>query len=302
MTYVMVKGKRILITGGRGFIGSALAQRLAPDNDVVCFDLSLGGNILNKEQLMSFTIRSQVVIHTAARVGVDKVLEDTIGTLQVNYTGTDNLLRSVLPVGCEQIILFSTSEIFGANANKVGEHGTPIFPDATDPRWCYGIGKLAAESLALGYYRKYGLPITIIRPFNVFGEGRVGSHALLHFIQSALKGEDLVVYGDGSQIRAWCHIDDFCNAVLAMLGTRDVIGKAFNIGNPANVILVKDLAEEVIRLCGSGSKVVFKPLPFTDIDIRIPDITLARNVLGFEPKMGLEEGLRRTIDWVKGKG
>jgi len=297
----MIKGKRVLITGGKGFIGSALAERLTPDNDVVCFDLSTGSNILNKEQLMSSVIKSQVVIHTAARVGVDKVLEDTIGTLQVNYTGTDNLLRSVLLVGCERIISFSTSEIFGVGSDKVGEHGTPTFPDATDPRWCYGIGKLAAEHLALGYYKQYGLPITIVRPFNVFGEDRTGDYALLRFIQSALKGEDLVVYGDGSQVRAWCHIDDFCDGVLAMLGTEAAIGKAFNIGNPVNVISVKDLAGEVIRLCQSRSKIMFKPLPFTDIDIRIPDITLARNVLGFKPKIGLEEGLRRTIEWVRGK-
>jgi len=109
-----------------------------------------------------------------------------------------------------------------------------------------------------------------------------------------------VVYGDGSQVRAWCHIDDFCDAVLATLDTEEAIGKAFNIGNPVNVISVKDLAEKVIWLCQSGSKVVFKPLPFTDIDVRIPDITLARSVLGFEPGIGLNDGLRRTIEWVKG--
>jgi len=297
----MIKGKRILITGSRGFIGSTIAKRLAPDNDVVCFDISQGEDILDKDTLASAVAGSQIIIHTAARIGVDEILQDTIATLQVNYTGTANLLHSALTdtLQCEQVILFSTSEIFGTNANRVSEHVTPTFPDATDPRWCYGIGKLAAEHLALGYYRQYGLPITIVRPFNVFGEGRVGNHALLRFIQSALNRDDLVVYGDGSQIRAWCHIDDFCDAVLAMLDTEDAIGKAFNIGNPENVISVKDLAEEVIRLCQSKSKVVFKPLPFTDIDVRIPDIGLARSVLGFEHKIGLEEGLRRTIEWVR---
>jgi len=297
----MIKNKRILITGGRGFIGSTLAKRLAPDNDVVCFDISSGDDILDKDALASAVIGSQIIIHTAARVGVDEVLQDTVATLQVNYTGTANVLQSTLTdtTRLEQVILFSTSEVFGAGADRVGEHGTPTFPDATDPRWCYGISKLAAEYLTLGYYRKYDLPITIVRPFNVFGEGRTGDHALLRFIQSTLRGEDLIVYGDGSQVRAWCHIDDFCDAVLAMLDTDGVIGKAFNIGNPVNVISVKDLAGEVIRLCQSKSKVVFKPLPFTDIDIRIPDITLARSVLGFEPRIGLEDGLRRTIEWVK---
>jgi len=297
----MIKGKRILITGGRGFIGSALAKRLAPDNDVVCFDVSQGDDILDERTLAKAVTGSQIIIHAAAMLGVHDIHQDAIKTLETNYTGTANLLWSALAdtTRLELGICFSTSEVFGMNANGVSEHGTVTFPDATDTRWCYGIGKLAAEHLALGYYRQYRLPITIVRPFNVFGEGRVGNYALLHFIQSALKGEDLVVYGNGSQVRAWCHVDDFCGAVLTMLDTEDVIGKAFNIGNPANAISIKGLAEKVIQLCRSRSKVVFKPLPFTDIDIRIPDIGLARNVLGFEPEIELDDGLKRTIDWVR---
>ena len=297
----MIKNKRILITGGRGFIGSALAKRLAPDNDVVCFDLSQGDNILDKDALAGAVVASQIIIHTAAMLGVSNIHQDTIKTLETNYTGTENVLRSALATntGLEQVILFSTSEIFGVNAYRVGEHGIPTFPNATDPRWCYGIGKLAAEHLALGYYRQYRLPITIVRPFNVFGEGRTGGYALLPFIQNALKGDDLVVYGDGSQVRAWCHIDDFCDGVLAILDTENAIGKAFNIGNPENTVTVKDLAEMVIQLCRSKSKIVFKSSPFTDIDIRIPDIGLARRELGYEPKIELEDGLRRTIEWVK---
>ena len=297
----MIRDKRILITGGRGFIGSALAERLSLDNDVTCFDISSGKDILDKRRVASTVTGSQIIIHAAARVGVSEVLADTIATLQVNYTGTANVLQSALTdTTClERIVCFSTSEIFGVGADKVAEHGTPVFPDATDPRWCYGIGKLAAEHLALGYYHKYGLPITIVRPFNVFGEGRTGNHVLLHFITSALKGEDLVVYGNGLQVRAWCHIDDFCDAVMAMLDTREAIGKAFNIGNPENAITVRDLAAKVIRLCQSRSKLVFRPLPFTDIPVRIPDIGLARSVLGFYPKVELEEGLERTTEWVK---
>jgi UDP-glucose 4-epimerase len=234
-------------------------------------------------------------------LGVHNIHQDIVKTLETNYTGTKNVLQSALTdtTQLERVILFSTSEIFGVGADKVSEHGTPVFPDATDPRWCYAIGKLAAEHLALGYYKQYGLPITIVRPFNVFGEGRTGSHALLNFIQSALKGEDLVIYGDGSQVRAWCHIDDFCDAVLAMLDTDKAIGKAFNIGNPANAISVLALAETVKQICGSKSRIVFKPSPFTDIPVRIPDIGEAKSVLGFEPKVGLEEGLKRTIAWVK---
>ena len=308
----MIKDKRILITGGRGFIGSALAKRLALNNDVVCFDESLNsnsteetrqsvGSILDKMRLARATASSQIIIHTAAMLGVHNIHQNVIKTLETNYTGTANVLQSALTdtLHLEQVVLFSTSEIFGVGADRVAEHGTPVFPDATDPRWCYGIGKLVAEHLALGYHRQYGLPITIVRPFNVFGEGRTGNHALLHFIGNALKGEDLVVYGDGSQVRAWCHIDDFCDAVLRMLDTDKAIGKVFNIGNPENTVSVLDLAEKVIRICGSGSGIVFKPSPFTDIPVRIPDVGLARSVLGFEPKVGLEEGLERTIEWVR---
>ncbi len=318
----MIKNKRILITGGRGFIGSALAMRLAHSNDVVCFDENLNGrsteetrqsagSVLDKDTLASAVVGSQIIIHTAAMLGVHNIHQDAITTLETNYTGTENVIRLSRECGVrpEQVILFSTSEIFGVGSVDVTEHGTPTFPDATDSRWCYGIGKLAAEHLALGYYKQFGLPITIVRPFNVFGEGRTGSHALLRFIMSALKGDDLVVYGDGSQVRAWCHVDDLCDAVCGMLDTRETIGRAFNIGNPENAISVLELAEKVIWLCRRGPtgypypfakpKVVFKPLPFTDIPVRIPDIGLARSVLGFEPKVGLEEGLRRTIEWVR---
>jgi UDP-glucose 4-epimerase len=308
----MTKNKRILITGGRGFIGSALAKRLAPDNNVVCFDENLNGrnteetrqsagSILDKDALASAVVGSQIIIHTAAMLGVHNIHQNAVKTLETNYTGTENVLRSALSdtLQLEHVILFSTSEIFGVGADRVREHGTPVFPDATDPRWCYAIGKLAAEHLALGYHKQYGLPITIIRPFNVFGEGRTGNHALLYFIKNALKGEDLVVYGDGSQVRAWCHIDDFCDAVLRMLDTDKAIGKALNIGNPGNAISVLELAEKVIKICGSRSGIVFKPSPFTDIPVRTPDIGEARSVLGFRQKVGLDEGLERTVEWVR---
>jgi len=304
----MIKDKRILITGGGGFIGTALARRLAPYNDVTRLDLSFHNEVDNTRDVYRNILDSldhwveakHIVIHTAARVGVAEVLEDTIATLRVNYTGTANLLQSALDSSCcEQVICFSTSEVFGTGADKVAENGTPMFPDAMDKRWCYGVGKLAAEHLAFGYYHQHELPVTVIRPFNVFGEGRTGNYALLHFISNALRGDDLMVYGDGSQVRAWCHIDDFCDAILGTLDTREAIGKAFNIGNPDNAVTVRRLAAMVIRLCQSESKVVFKPLPFTDIDVRIPDIMLARSVLGFSPKIQLEDGLRRTIDWAK---
>lgn len=310
----MIKGKRILITGGGGFIGTALAQCLAPYNKVTRLDLSFDPhsrctgddtilvrtNVLDRESLIDAVLSSQIIIHAAARVGVKEVHDDVVATLETNYTGTANVLNIALGnPRCERIVYLSTSEIFGINAYNIRENGTAVFSNSMDIRWCYGVGKLAAEHLAMGYHRQSGLPVTVVRPFNVFGEGRTGNHAILRFITCALCGRDIIVYGEGEQVRAWCHIDDFCDAVLRILDTDDAIGKIFNIGNPSNAVSILSLAETVKALCSSHSKIVFQPPPFTDINIRIPDIALAKKVLGFTPKIGLREGLQRTIEWVR---
>ena len=315
----MIKDKKILITGGGGFIGVALAERLVKDNRIILLDRNFDNNtlafsdlqgnknielanvdILDAEEVARVAQDVQIAVHMAAMVGVQEVLSNSLYTLDVNYIGTSNLLKAVSQNSqCQRVICFSTSEIFGAGAFGIAENGNTVLSSVQDVRWCYCISKLASEHLALSYYRQKGLPAVVIRPFNVFGPKRVGDHVVLRFILKALRNEDLEVYGDGTQIRAWCYIDDFCDALLQCMEIEDAVGQAFNIGNPRNTLTIYELAKRIISLCGSKSNIVFKALDFTDIDIRVPNTAKARDILGYVPKFELEEGLSRTIEWVK---
>lgn len=315
----MTKNKRILITGGGGFIGTALAEKLAEQNEMFLLDRNFQRNsfafsdlknsknvklveadILDMPGISRVVKDVQVVIHTAAILGVQEVIQHSTYTLDVNYGGTSNILKAASSnPDCERVIYFSTSEIFGGDAFRATENSRTVLSSIQDARWCYGIGKLAAEQLALGYFREKNLPVVVIRPFNVFGPGRVGDYVMLRFIYNALHNKDLEVYGDGTQIRAWCYIDDFCSAILQCIDVEGAVGQAFNIGNPLNTLTVYDLAKKVVTLCGSKSKIVFKTLDFIDIDIRVPNTTKARDMLGFVPEIEMEEGLSRTIAWIK---
>jgi len=315
----MIKNKKVLITGGGGFIGVSLAQRLVSNNRVVLLDRNFSDNamaysnlksnrnielvevdILDADGLARAVAEAQIVVHMAAMVGVQEVISNALDTLEVNYTGTSNLLRAVSEnPDCERLVFFSTSEVFGSNAFRVAENANSALASVQDVRWCYCVSKLAAEHLVFSYYRQKGLPVVVIRPFNIFGVGRVGDHVVLRFILKALRNEDLEVYGDGTQIRAWCYIDDFCDALVKSLEVEGAIGQAFNIGNPLNTVTVYALASEIVSLCGSKSKIVFKEPGFADVDIRVPDIARAREILGFSPKVKLGEGLSRNIEWVR---
>jgi len=315
----MIKGKNILITGGGGFIGSALAEKLVQHNHVVLLDndfehnsfafTKLKGNgyveriqsdILDIEKISQATREAQIVVHMAAKVGVQEVINDSLNTLEVNYIGTSNLLKSLASnQNCERVLVFSTSEVFGVHAFGIAENGDSILSSVQDIRWCYCISKLAAEQLAFSYFRQKGLPVVVIRPFNIFGPNRVGDHVVLRFILRALQNENLQIYGDGTQIRAWCYIDDFCDGILRAMEVPGAVGQAFNIGNHHNTITIFGLAKKIIELCGSKSGVDFKSLDFADIDIRVPNISKAIKILDFVPKVELDEGLADTIEWVK---
>jgi len=315
----MIKNKRVLITGGGGFIGVSLAKRLVSDNRVVLLDRNFSDNaiaysnlksnrnielvevdILNADELTRAVAEAQIVVHMAAMVGVQEVISNALDTLEVNYTGTSNLLRAVSGnPDFERLVYFSTSEVFGSNAFRVAENANSALASVQDVRWCYCVSKLAAEHLVFSYYRQKALPVVVIRPFNIFGVGRVGDHVVLRFILKALRNEDLEVYGDGTQIRAWCYIDDFCDALVKSMEVEGAIGQAFNIGNPLNTVTVYALASEIVSLCNSRSKIVFREPGFADVDIRVPDIARAREILGFSPRVRLEDGLARNIEWVR---
>lgn len=303
----MIEGKNILITGGSGFIGSATARLLGEYNSVKVIDMvenpefpTYTISIINQSQdiLIDAVIEADIIIHMAARLGVKEVIGDVIGTLETNIIGTSNILSLARLYHKERVIVFSTSEIFGSVAYNVGEDHDAYYDNVLDKRWSYAVSKLAAEQLALAYYRQRGLPVVVIRPFNVFGAGRSNDHAVTNFVKAALTNKDMVVNGQGTQIRSWCYIDDFCNGVLKCVENDDALGQTFNIGNPLNTVTVYQLASIIRDLCGSDSNIVFNNINYADIEIRIPDISKAINILGYIPEVSLIKGLNKTIEWM----
>jgi UDP-glucuronate decarboxylase len=315
---VSLSGKTILMTGGAGFIGTSLARRLVGENEVVILDnlhrdsltgtelaehpnlRFVQGDILDLALLRELSAGATHVVHMAAIAGVDKVLESRVRTMRVNLIGTYNVLEAAQGAGAvERLIDFSTSEVFGTHAYKVEETHVTSQGSVGEARWTYAVSKLAGEYLAHSYFDEFGLPAVSVRPFNVYGPGQVGSGAIHHFTVRALAGEELVIHGDGSQIRAWCYVDDVVEALLVILESEDAVGQVFNIGNPRSVVTVFDLAARIRRLAGSESEIVFKPLHYTDVEMRIPNVDKARKLLGWEPNVDLDEGLARTIGWYR---
>ncbi|MBV9183434.1 MAG: NAD-dependent epimerase/dehydratase family protein [Acidobacteria bacterium] len=312
-----ISNKRILITGGAGFIGSSLASRLVAGNELVLFDLSFSdkpiqftsllsqrnvqvveGDILDDSVLSEACRNVDIAIHTAALLGVSRVCKAARNTLETNYVGTSRLLAALeTNTRLQRLVYFSTSEVFGVNSYKVTEDTPTSIGPAAESRWSYAIAKLAGEHLVKSYYRDTSMPAVIVRPFNVFGPRRTADYALSRFIMNATAGEPLEIHGDGSQIRAWCYIDDFCDAIIAMLERPEAIGEDFNIGNPANTTTIYELARKVVDLSGSTSPIVFVENPHPDISIRVPCLIKAQRLLTYNPQRDLDSSLRVTIDW-----
>lgn len=313
-----ITGKRILLTGGAGFIGTTLASLLADDNHVVLFDnlhrnaleatdlvahpnvTVISGDVLDRDALKRAADGANVIVHLAAIAGVDAVLRSPVRTMRVNLLGTANAVDVANELdSLERFVDFSTSEVFGRHAYKVEETHETSGGSVGEARWSYAVSKLAGEYLSHAYFDEFDLPLTVIRPFNIYGPNQVGVGAIHQFILRSLRGDDLVIHGDGGQIRAWCYIDDIVDAVLRVIEMPGAVGEAFNIGNPRSVCTTYDLALRVLRLGGSASKLTFKPIEYSDVEIRIPDITKAREVLQWEPKVDLDDGLARTLDWYR---
>jgi UDP-glucose 4-epimerase len=161
------------------------------------------------------------------------------------------------------------------------------------------VSKLAGEHMAHAYHDELGLPAVTVRPFNVYGPGQVGGGAIRAFTEAALAGEDLVIHGDGSQIRAWCYVDDMVEAVLLCLEHPRAVGQSFNVGNPRSTVTIYDLARRIKLLTACPGELVFQPLHYADVEIRIPNVEKARELLGFDARVELDEGLERTIAWYR---
>jgi nucleoside-diphosphate-sugar epimerase len=314
-----LRDKTIVITGGAGFIGSHLASKLADHNRVILLDLAVRnkpieftgllnhpnveaveGSLLNGIDLKALCQDADMVVHTAAVVGVNRVCNSGRDTLQTNYEGTSRLLQAVDgSKNLKRFIYFSTSEIFGINSFRVDENSPSSIGPIAESRWSYAIAKLAGEHLIKAYFRETGMPVVIVRPFNIFGPMRTGDHAMLRFILDSLRGGPVQVHGDGSQIRSWCYIDDFCAALLLMLERYEAVGEDFNIGNGCNVLTIHELARKVVELCGGEAPIEFVEHPFPDISIRVPSIAKAQTLLGYKPRYDLNSALRLTVDWYR---
>ena len=304
--------RRILVTGGAGFLGSHLCDRLVADgHDVLCLDNFFTGSKKNISHLLGRT-NFELVRHDLVEpiyLEVDEIYNlacpaspihyqyNPVKTVKTSVMGAINMLGLAKRVNAK-ILQASTSEIYGnptvhpqkedywGNVNTIG------------PRSCYDEGKRCAETLFFDYHRQNSVNIRVIRIFNTYGprmhpnDGRVVSN----FIVQALTGQDITVYGDGTHTRSFCYVDDLIEGMIRMMNGPDRFIGPVNLGNPAEVTIL-ELAKLVIRLTDSSSKIIFEPLPVDDPTQRQPDITLATEKLGWVPNGGLEQGIKRTIEY-----
>jgi UDP-glucose 4-epimerase len=314
----VIRDSQILITGGAGFIGTALTRRLWPHNRVRSLDnlrrnalAAAGldkhpnvelvvGDIRDMDVVQSATKGMQYIVHMASIAGVDTVLKNPVLTMEVSIEGTMNALKAAHKAGgIKRFIDFSTSEVFGAYAFRVQEGDVTQLGAVGEARWTYAVSKLATEHLAHNYFRQYELPTCSIRPFNIYGPGQVGEGAVHAFVVRALKGSPVTIHNEGDQIRSWCYIDDIVDAIELCLSKPEAVGESFNIGNPRSTVTIYQLARLVIEAAGSKSPIDFVRWDFPDVEIRVPDVKKAEQRLGFRAKVDLDVGIRRTLDWYR---
>jgi UDP-glucose 4-epimerase len=313
----MVQGRRVLITGGAGFIGCHVADRLAPDNEITLLDINLKnalpysplatdasvrkieGDVRDAALVQEEVARADIVLHYASLIGVREVIENARATIDTIVVGTNNVLDAARRnKSIERLMYISTSEVYGNIVNAMEGAAASIGTD-NDPRLCYASAKLMGEHQVWAYHRDYGLPTVIIRPFNIFGPRRRAAHALGAFVVKALAGTDITVHGDGSQLRSWCYIEDFCDGIIGCLEKDAAIGQDYNLGNPVTASTIYDLASRIIRLTDSSSRIVTTPHSYTDIGVRAPNSLKATEQLGYRPKFDMDAALPPTIDWYR---
>jgi len=257
----------------------------------------LTGDVLDAERLGAAMLRAnpEIVVHLAAIAGIDTVIKSPTSTMRVNLIGTSNVLEAAHRLRrLERLVDFSTSEVFGTKAFRADENGSTSIGAVGEARWIYAVSKLAGEHLAHAYHQEFGMPTVTLRPFNVYGPGQVGEGAIHRFVVNALQNRDIEIHGDGTQIRAWCYVDDMVEGVLLAMGHPKATGNSFNIGNARAVVTIYGLANTVVRVLNSKSRIRFVRKDYADIELRVPNVQKATDLLGFEAKVDLEEGIRRT--------
>ncbi len=309
--------KRGLVTGGAGFLGSHLCDHFIElGYEVICMD-----NLIKKENIENIThllghkrfkfIKYDVteylyvegklddILHFASLASPKDYLDYPIQTLKVGSMGTHKALGLAKEKGA-RFLLASTSEVYGDPKEHPQSESYPGNVDPVVPRGVYDEAKRFAEAITMAYHRTHGVETRIARIFNTYGprmrldDGR----ALPNFMVQALKGEDITVYGDGGQTRSFCYVEDLIDGIKKLLNSDEA--EPVNLGNPEEISIL-DFAKEIVRLTGSGSRIGFNPLPQNDPKVRQPDITKAKRILGWEPKVSREEGLRRTLQYFRGK-
>jgi UDP-glucose 4-epimerase len=313
---------RALITGGAGFIGSHLADAvLARGDSVILLDnLSTGrleniehlrqrddvefvlGSILNADLMDDVMSRADVCFHLAAAVGVQLIVDKPLESLATNIRGSEIVFEKAHKHGTK-VLVTSTSEIYGKNtSDKLGEEDDRILGSPLKSRWSYSEAKAIEEILAYTYWRQKGLPTVIVRLFNTVGPRQTGHYGMVipRFVNQAIKGEPITVYGDGQQTRCFCFVGDVVEGLLSLVDHPEASGRAYNLGGVEEVSM-EDLARRIIDIVGSSSKIRFVPYDeayeegFEDMQRRVPDTTRARELVGFMPTVGLDEILRKVV-------
>ena len=305
---------RYLVTGGAGFIGSHLVEKLIERGDqvVILDDLSTGapqnlatvegkvifhnGNILDRPIIEKFVAECDYVVHLAAALGVLNIVNKPLESLKINLQGSEIVLEAANKYK-RPVLIASTSEIYGKNEKvPLNEEDDRVIGHPLKSRWSYSEAKAVDESLAYFYYLENKLPVRIVRFFNTVGPRQVGHYGMVvpRFVSAALANKPLSVYGGGDQIRCFCHVDDVVRALLLVMDSEQAIGQVFNVGNNQQISII-DLAKKVIEITNSSSKIEkiayedAYPDGFEDMQRRVPDISKIKSVLGWSPKIGLDQ-------------
>jgi UDP-glucose 4-epimerase len=316
-----------LITGGAGFIGSHLADELlARGHRVIALDnLSTGrhkniehligrtdfefvlGSILNADLVDDLVARSDAVFHLAAAVGVHLIVEKPLESLATNIRGSETVFEKAHKYGTK-VLVTSTSEIYGKNtSDKLGEEDDRILGSPLKSRWSYSEAKAIDEILAYTYWREKGLETVIVRLFNTVGPRQTGSYGMVipRFVQQAVLGEQITVYGNGEQTRCFCYVGDVTKALVDLMDTKEAYGRVFNIGGTQEISMT-DLANKIISIADSKSKIKYVSYEdayeegFEDMERRVPDIKRVNDLIGFEPTVKLDEIISRVVEEQRG--
>ncbi len=319
---------RYLITGGAGFIGSHLGEVLVERGDeVVALDnLTTGrernfatllagprfrfenGSILDEPFVDDLVSGCDVVVHLAAAVGVRLIIDEPLQSMRTNVRGTEIVLEAAHRHGTKTLIA-STSEVYGKTTERMHEQADRVLGPITIARWSYSVAKALDEHMALAYWREEALPTVVVRFFNTVGPRQTGAYAgvLPRLVAQAIGGEDLTIYGDGTQTRCFCDVGDVVRAVAGLLDADEAVGEVFNVGSEEEVTML-ELAERVVKLTGSASRVVHIPFEqvygtnYEDISRRAPDTAKVRRLLAWEPQYDLNAIIKRTIEYARDVG